>query len=489
MIRSSALMIVGVFSLLCTLGLTTCVNGEETGEAVRPPNVIFILADDLGYGDLSCYGQTHFTTPNIDALAKNGLKFSQGYSGSTVCAPSRCCLMTGLHSGHAVVRGNQEIKPEGQAPMPANTKTVGHLLQSAGYQTGIFGKWGLGGPETVSEPMKMGFNRFYGYNCQREAHCYYPGHLWSDNTKVLLPENADGQEKQYAPDLIQEEALKFIRANRDKPFFCYYAAIQPHADMVAPEEYMERHRGKYGDETPHEKGHYRAQPHPRAAFAAMVNVLDDYVGEIVAELEAQGIADNTLIIFTSDNGPHKEGGHDYQYFDCSGVLKGEKRDLYEGGVRVPMIASWPSKIAAATETDQTTAFWDFLPTMAAMTGQSLSQPTDGVSILPTLFGKAEQQQQHDYLYWEFPAKKGRIAIRKGNWKGVRYDIQINPDSPLELYDLESDVKESTNVASRNPEIASQLGILLKDARTVPENPRFDLPKKKQNMKKKKEQSK
>jgi len=238
--------------------------------------------------------------------------------------------------------------------------------------------------------MKMGFSRFYGYNCQREAHSYYPGHLWSDNTRVLLPENADGQEEKYAPDLIQEEALKFIRANRDQPFFCYYAAIQPHADMVAPEEYMERHREKYGEETPHATGHHRDQLHPRAAFAAMVNVLDDYVGEIVAELEAQGIADNTLIIFTSDNGPHKEGGHDYEYFNCSGVLRGEKRDLYEGGVRVPMIASWPSKIAAAAETDQMTAFWDFLPTMAALTHQPLSQATDGVSICRHCWGRVNR---------------------------------------------------------------------------------------------------
>ena len=485
MIRSSALMMVGVFTLFCTFSLSTSVNGEETGEAVRPPNVIYILADDLGYGDLSCYGQKHFTTPHIDALAKNGMKFTQGYSGSTVCAPSRCCLMTGLHSGHAVVRGNAEIKPEGQAPMPADTKTVGHLLQSAGYQTGCFGKWGLGGPGTVSEPTKMGFNRFYGYNCQRIAHSYYPPHLWSDNTRVLLPENADKQRGTYAPKLIQEEALKFIRSNRDQPFFCYYAAIQPHADMIAPEEYMERHRGKYGTEKPAKGGHYFAQPEPRAAFAAMVNVLDDYVGEIVAELEAQGIADNTLIIFTSDNGPHVEGGHDVKYFDCNGELSGTKRDLYEGGVRVPMIASWPGKIAAATESDQTNAFWDFLPTMAALTGQQLTQPTDGVSILPTLLGKPEDQKQHDYLYWEFPAKKGRIAIRKGNWKGVRYNIALDPNSPLELYDLESDVGETKNVASRNPEIAGQLQNLLRDARTVPANPRFDLPKKKRKKQKSK----
>ena len=484
MIRSSVLMVVGLFTLICSLGLTPGVNGEEANDAAQPPNVIFILADDLGYGDLSCYGQKHFSTPHIDALAARGLKFTQGYSGSTVCAPSRCCLMTGLHGGHAVIRGNGEVKPEGQTPMPADTKTVAHLLRSAGYRTGVFGKWGLGGPETVSEPLKMGFDRFYGYNCQRQAHNYYPGHLWDDNTKVMLPENDNDQRGQYAPKLIHAEALKFIRADRDQPFFCYYAAIQPHADMVAPEEYMKRHRGKYGKETPYKAEYYRAQDHPRAAFAAMVNVLDDYVGEIMAELEAQGIADNTIVIFTSDNGPHKEGGHDYEYFECTKGLKGEKRDLYEGGVRVPMIASWPRKIAAGTETDQITAFWDFLPTMAALTGQTLEQQTDGVSILPTMFGKADQQQQHDYLYWEFPTKKGRMAIRKGDWKGVRYNVSVDPDSPLELYDLGSDVGETRNVASRNPEVVGQLDKLLGRARTVPDNPRFQfVPQKKKTTEK------
>ena len=484
MIRSLVLMVVGLFTLICALGLTPGVNGEEANDGAQPPNVIFILADDLGYGDLSCYGQKHFSTPHIDALAARGLKFTQGYSGSTVCAPSRCCLMTGLHGGHAVIRGNGEVKPEGQTPMPADTKTVAHLLRSAGYRTGVFGKWGLGGPETVSEPLKMGFDRFYGYNCQRQAHNYYPGHLWDDNTKVMLPENDNDQRGQYAPKLIHAEALKFIRADRDQPFFCYYAAIQPHADMVAPEEYMKRHRGKYGKETPYKAEYYRAQDHPRAAFAAMVNVLDDYVGEIMAELEAQGIADNTIVIFTSDNGPHKEGGHDYEYFECTKGLKGEKRDLYEGGVRVPMIASWPRKIAAGTETDQITAFWDFLPTMAALTGQTLEQQTDGVSILPTMFGKADQQQQHDYLYWEFPTKKGRMAIRKGDWKGVRYNVSVDPDSPLELYDLGSDVGETRNVASRNPEVVGQLDKLLGRARTVPDNPRFQfVPQKKKTTEK------
>ncbi len=458
-----------------------CCEAQDSHPEKRQPNVIYILADDLGFGDLSCYGQQKFETPHIDALARNGLRFTQHYSGSTVCAPSRCSLMTGLHTGHTPVRGNAEVKPEGQEPMPADTFTVAHLMQQAGYRTGLFGKWGLGSPGSVSEPLKMGFDRFYGYNCQRIAHSYYPAFLWDDDKRELLFGNVAEDRKEYAPDLIQTQALEFIRENKDRPFFCYYAAIQPHADMVAPENYMEKHRGKYGKETPHNRNHYRAQPEPRAAFAGMVNVLDDYVGQLVAELEKLGIADDTLVIFTSDNGPHIEGGHDPEYFDSNGYQRGVKRDLYEGGMHVPMIASWPAVIEAGGTSDHVSAFWDFLPTMAALTGQKLPNKTDGVSMLPTLMGQPDQPE-HDYLYWEFPAKKGRIAIRKGKWKAVRYDASVDPNSPLELYDLSSDPREEINVATSHPETVSEMRILLKDVRTTPANPRFDYMK---NMKRKK----
>lgn len=448
-----------------------CVAQDSTPEE-RQPNVIYILADDLGFGDLSCYGQQKFETPNIDSLARNGLRFTQHYSGSTVCAPSRCSLMTGLHTGHTCVRGNAEAQPEGQAPMPADTFTVAHLMQRAGYRTGIFGKWGLGAPGSASEPLKMGFDRFYGYNCQRIAHSYYPAFLWNDDKRELLFGNVAEDRGEYAPDVIHDQALKFIRKNKDQPFFCYYAAIQPHADIVAPERYMEKHRGKYGKEKPHRRGHYRAQPEPRAAFAGMVNVLDDYVGDIVAELEKLGIADNTLIIFTSDNGPHTEGGHDPAYFDSNGNQRGVKRDLYEGGTHVPMIASWPAAIEPGLTSDHISAFWDFLPTMAELTGQELPNKTDGVSILPTLLGQPNQPV-HNYLYWEFPARKGRIAIRKGKWKAVRYKASINPNSPLELYDLSVDPGEENNVAALQPETVSMMRNLLIDVRTPPTNPKFD----------------
>ena len=450
----------------------------------RPPNVIYILADDLGYGDLSCYGQTKFKTPNIDQLATRGMRFTDHYSGSTVCAPSRCCLMTGYHTDHAVVRGNAEVHPEGQAPMPADTFTVAQLLKDAGYQTGLFGKWGLGAPGSVSEPLKMGFNRFYGYNCQRLAHNYYPKFLWDDDQRQKLEGNANKKRQVYAPELIQKQAINFIRDNKEQPFFLYYAAIQPHATMVAPEDYMEKHRGKYGKDKPFLGRGYSAQKTPRAAFAAMVNVLDDCVGEISRELETLGIADNTIVIFTSDNGPHVEGGHDPKYFDSNGINKGTKRDLYEGGIRVPFIASWPGKIKAGSESNLLSAFWDFLPTMAELTGQSPPKKVDGLSMLPTLLGKPGQQQ-HDYLYWEFAERGGRVAIRKGNWKAVRYDASADPHSPLELYDLSSDPEENLNVAGGNPEVASDLRVLVEKARTAPANPKFDYLKKKQGKKGKK----
>ena len=463
----------------CLASTTFGQDGSETSTPAASertqPNVIYILADDLGYGDLSCFGQEKFQTPNIDALAQQGMRFTQHYSGSTVCAPSRCSLLTGLHSGHTTVRGNNEVKPEGQAPMPADTVTVAHLMQKAGYRTGLFGKWGLGAPGSVSEPLKMGFDRFYGYNCQRIAHCYYPAFLWNDDERELLFGNVAQKEQEYAPDLIHTQALQFIRDNKDKPFFCYYAAVQPHADMVAPKKYMKRYQGKFDPEPQFKNGYYRSQDSPHAAFVGMVSVLDDYVGEIMAELKKQGIADNTLVIFTSDNGPHVEGGHDPEYFDSNGIYKGTKRDLYEGGTHVPMIASWPSKIKAGSVSDHVSAFWDFLPTMSELTGQPWERDTDGVSMLPTLIG-ANNQKQHEYLYWEFPFKKGRVALRKGKWKAVRYQAALNPDATVELYDLSADPGETINIATKHPAIASELRILMENARTAPANPKFDYMK-------------
>ena len=446
-------------------------------------NVVYILADDLGYGDLSILGQSNFETPHIDSLARKGMIFTDHYSGSTVCAPSRASLLSGLHTGHAPVRGNLEWQPEGQYPMPEGTFIIPQMLKRAGYISGIFGKWGLGAPKTASEPLNMGFDRFYGYNCQRIAHHYYPYFLWDDDSLEVLWDNFGMETGTYAPDLIHQEALEFIETNKDRPFFCYYAIIQPHAEMFAQEEYMNKYRGKFlpessyvgTDDGPDFRKHaYGSQPEAHAAFAAMVNCIDDYVGDIVAKLEALGIAEDTLIIFTSDNGPHSEAGHNPAYFNSNGPFKGKKRDLYEGGIRVPMIANWPGTITEGSTTDHISAFWDVFPTLAEISDQSTPDNIDGLSFLPTLLGE-KGQANHEYLYWEFHEKKGRQAVRKGKWKGVRYDVSISPDSPIELYDLSADPGESRNLAQKHPELAVELSDLMANARTAHPNPNFNFP--------------
>ena len=470
-------MIKLVYTLSFTLLLASLANAKPY------TNIVYILADDLGYGDLSILGQAHFETPHIDKLARKGMIFTDHYSGSTVCAPSRASLLSGLHTGHAPVRGNLEWQPEGQYPMPKSTYIIPQMLRRAGYTSGIFGKWGLGAPETASEPLSMGFDRFYGYNCQRIAHHYYPYFLWDDDSLEVLWDNFGMETGTYAPDLIHQEVLEFIEINKDRPFFCYYAIIQPHAEMFAQEEYMNKYRGKFlpessfvgTDEGPSfRRGAYGSQPEAHAAFAAMVNSIDDYVGDIVAKLEGLGIAEDTLIIFTSDNGPHSEAGHNPEYFNSNGTFKGRKRDLYEGGIRVPMIANWPGTIAEGSTTGHVSAFWDVFPTLAEISDQSIPENIDGLSFLPTLLGE-EGQANHEYLYWEFHEKKGRQAVRKGKWKGVRYDVSISPDSPIELYDLLADPGESRNLAQQHPELAVELSDLMANARTAHPNPNFNFP--------------
>jgi arylsulfatase A-like enzyme len=349
-------------AVLCTsLAFASCGSGPRDNKL---PNIVFILADDLGYGDLSCYGQQKFETPNIDRLARQGMLFRQHYSGCTVSAPSRACLMTGLHTGHTFIRGNREWKPEGQYPMEASAYTVAEMLKTKGYVTGAFGKWGLGYIDTEGDPNAQGFDLFYGYNCQGLAHNYYPDHLWRNHEKVLLHENDSGKFGTYAPDLIHDEALKFLEENRDKPFFMFYPTIIPHAELIAKKEYMERFRGKFEpekefmgvDEGPRYRlGGYGSQPESHAAFAAMVTTLDDYVGELLEKLSELGLEENTIVFFSSDNGPHLEGGADPDYFNSNGDLKGFKRDMYEGGVRVPMIVRWPGRIKPASESDHISA--------------------------------------------------------------------------------------------------------------------------------------
>jgi len=432
-----------------------CIFGDGFAAGGRKPNIIFILADDLGYGDLGCYGQSKFSTPNIDRLAKEGILFRQHYSGSTVCAPSRCSLMTGLHMGHAYVRGNAA---EGAGiPLRPDDLTVAEALQKAGYKTGLYGKWGLGVEGTLGHPNRQGFDEFFGYLNQQHAHAYYTDHLFRNETKVTL------EKGQYSHDLIMEEALGFVRRNRANPFFLYLAVTIPHASMEVPEDSIAPFRGKY-DETPFAPGqHYSAQPTPNAAFAGMVTRLDQGVGRLLKLLEEIAVDQDTIVFFSSDNGPHKEGGRSPEYFKSSGPLKGIKRDLYEGGIRVPLLARWPGKIKAGTVSEHASAFWDFLPTACDIAGTTKPKRLDGISMMPTLSGA--RQPTHDYLYWEFYEKGFQQAVREGKWKAVK----LAPGKPSELYDLENDISESRNIADAHPDVVKRLDGIMRRARTESEH--------------------
>lgn len=466
---NSKLLLGGTLVAGAAAALQSC-SEAQTAKGARP-NILFILADDLGYGDLGCYGQQRFSTPHIDALAAQGIRFTQCYSGTTVSAPSRSCLMTGTHSGHTPIRGNVELQPEGQFPLPDDAASLFLGLKQAGYRTGAFGKWGLGFIGSTGDPARQGVDRFYGYNCQLLAHSYYPDHLWSDSERVELEDNTDAVpygEGSYAPDLIHREALRFIDEQKEgEPFMLFYPTTIPHAELIVPEDsIMQRFRGAY-PETPYHgcdsgpafrRGGYCSQTHPRAAFAAMVTRLDHYVGELVEKLREKGMLENTLIVFASDNGPHMEGGADPDFFDSNGILRGYKRDLYEGGIRVPMIAVWPGRIAPGTTTDFACAFWDIPYTFADAAGAPAPEG-DGLSLLPLLEGREGIQQQHDHLYFEFMEMGGRQAVRQGPWKLLH--LGIRSDAPRwELYNIDEDPSEEHDLAAEHPEKVEELRALM-----------------------------
>ncbi|MBR5531871.1 MAG: arylsulfatase [Bacteroidales bacterium] len=444
-------------ALLATVSCSIPTENEKT------PNVIFILADDLGYGDLGCYGQEKIQTPHIDRMAEQGMLFTNHYAGCTVSAPSRCSLMTGLHTGHSQIRGNKELYPEGQQPMKEGTYTIGSLMKDAGYTTGIFGKWGLGYPRSVSTPNEMGFDEFYGYNCQRQAHTYYPQHLWHNNDSISIPENLNNGRVIFSQDLIHEQALNFIRENADTSFFAMLTYTLPHAELNLPHDSIYAMYENKFDEVPYDghQGYYKSDK-PYASFAAMVTRLDLYVGEVIDELKKLGIDKNTIVIFTSDNGPHREGGANPDYFKSYGPLKGTKRDVYDGGIRIPFIAWCPGKIAEGVKTDHISAFWDLMPTLADMTNSPKEITTDGISYLPTLFSNGEQNE-HKYLYWEFHELNGRIALRAGDWKLIKQPI--NGDTILELYNIKEDIHEDNNLAEQYPDKVKELEQLMDSART------------------------
>ncbi len=447
-----------IATVLGITGIVWLMAPSSAAAAKGKPNIIYIMADDAGYGDLSCYGQKLFETPCIDRLAAEGLKFTQHYSGSTVCAPSRCSLMTGLHTGHCQVRGNKEHKPVGQEPIAGDTVTVAKLLKNAGYATGMFGKWGLGYPGSEGDPMNQGFDEFFGYNCQRNAHTYYPKWLFHNDQKIEL----DG--KTYSHDLIADQTLKFIRDHADGPFFCYMPVTIPHAAMHVPEEYVAPFRKKF-PQFEDKIGRYSGPTvkNPIAAFAGMMTKMDEDVGRVVDLLKELGIEKNTLVIFTSDNGAHREGGHDPGFFDSNGPLNGLKRSVTEGGIRAPFIAWWPGTIKANTATDHISAFWDFLPTACELAGAGASADIDGISYLPTLLGKCDEQDQHEYLYWEFFEQGGKRAARMGKWKAVQRNVHADLDSPILLFNLEEDLGETADVAAANPEIVEKIREIFRDA--------------------------
>ena len=494
--------------------------GSETSSLTQkapPPNIIYILADDLGFGELGAYGQEKIETPNIDALAANGLLFSQHYTSAPVCAPARYMLLTGRHAGHAYIRGNDEWGDrgevwdhhamardstlEGQRPMPADTRTLAHRLQSLGYTTALVGKWGLGAPHTESIPTKMGFDYFYGYNCQRQAHTYCPPHLYENESRVyldnevvpprtLLPEGADPQDlasyaayaqPDYAPDLMFERILGFVneRAETDDPFFLYWATPIPHVALQAPQRWVDHYVEKFGDEEPYlgDQGYFPNR-YPRATYAAMISYLDENVGRLVGRLKELGEYENTLIFFTSDNGPSYAGGADPEFFASAAPFRGEhgrgKGFVYEGGIRVPLIASWPGRIEAGGITDHVSAHYDMDATLAALTGYAVPDSTDGVSFLPTLLREGEQTR-HDFLYWEFPEQGGQVAIRMGDWKVVRQNLKNDQAPTLEVYNLRADPLESTDVAAEHPEIVDRAAAIFAREHTNAAIERFRIP--------------
>jgi arylsulfatase A-like enzyme len=425
------------------------------GHAVqaRKPNIVFVLADDLGYGDIGPYGQKQILTPNLDRLAAQGLKFTQVYAGAAVCAPSRSVLMTGLHAGHTAVRANA-----GTIPLLASDVTVAHVLQRAGYRTGGFGKWGLGDAESSGVPTKHGFSEFFGYLHQIHAHTYYPEFLWHNEQKHAMPGNTDGRRGEYSADLIAERALRFVREHRDEPFFLYAPFTLPHGRFEVPND------DPYGS---------RDWPQEEKNFASMVTRLDGYVGRIMALLAELNLDRDTIVFFASDNGGISGEGHDVARFRSNGPFRGEKTTLYEGGIRVPMIVRWPGHVAEHTTSDVPWGFWDVMPTLAALAGSSAPAGLDGASMLPAILGDKNARPSRQFFYWEhqtFNQKTNQLredamvqAVRMGDWKAVR----LKPGAPLELYDLARDVGETQNVAAAHPDVVAKIEAYLKTARTAP----------------------
>ncbi|MFN3168641.1 MAG: arylsulfatase [Phycisphaeraceae bacterium] len=497
--RLLSVLLLTCFAFGCSHDRPT--NGSATGTPLgKPakPNIIYILADDLGYGDLGSYGQQKIATPTLDRLARHGMRFTDHYAGSTVCAPSRCVLMTGKHAGRCFMRGNYHDKATGYTiAMPADEPSLPRLLKSAGYSTACVGKWGLGPPASSSDPNTFGFDFFYGFLDQRHAHNHYPDYLWR-NDKRELTGNVMTDESRvsvlgagvavkrvaYANDLFFKESQRWIaeQAKQGRPFFLYLALTVPHANNEAnrlvrlmPEDARDQRGQEVPDFGPYADKDWTG---PNKGQAAMITRFDAQIGEMVKQLESLGLAEDTLIVFTSDNGPHAEGGNDPAFFDANGPLRGIKRDLYEGGIRVPMIAYWPGTIAAGYETDHISSFQDVLPTFADLAGVRVPEGVTGISFAPSLLKFAEgrfastplwdreEQRPHKFLYWEFFEQRGKQAVRMGKWKGVRLNVQRDKDGPIQLYDLSTDPGETNNIADQHPDVVAEIDRIMSEAHTM-----------------------
>jgi arylsulfatase A-like enzyme len=480
---------IAIIVYLLTLGLIGGLACPACAADTSPPNIVFLLCDDLGYGDVGCFGQTKFRTPNVDRLAAEGMRLTVHYSGSAVCAPSRCALMTGKHPGHGFIRSNRQYRPdsEGQWPIPAEEITLAELLKSLGYSTGAFGKWGLGAPDTTGEPLRQGIDRFFGYNCQGVAHNFYPTYLWDNAekrplqnspfaTQQKLPVDADPNSPvsyapysgiDYAPDLINEQARQFLRQNKDRPFFLYYPTTVPHLALQVPEDSLREYDGKFPDEPYRGDRGYLPHRAPRAAYAAMVTRLDREIGKLIDLVDEFGLTERTIFVFTSDNGPlyDRHGGTDTDFFKSAGEFRGRKGSLYEGGIRVPCIVRWKGRIAAGGESARVTGFEDWLPTLLELIGarDAIPEGLDGISFAPTLLGRP--QKPRPFLYREIPEYGGQQCVRADDWKAVRQRLNPGPNAkldpgPVELYNLKSDPAETTDVAAKYPDVLARMSKLL-----------------------------
>lgn len=464
--------------------LIAAAQTNHTTNRQRLPNIIYIYSDDMGYGELGCYGQQKIKTPNLDRMAAEGMRFTQHYTSTPVCAPARCMLMTGKHGGHSYIRGNKELggfadsSERGQLPLPANEFTVAELVKQKGYATAVIGKWGLGMGNTEGSPLRHGFDYFYGYYDQKQAHNYYPTHLWENDKwdtlqqAYFLPHkkldaatatDADFNAfkgNEYAPIKMTEKALAFIERSKNGPFFLYLPYTIPHVSLQAPDEWIQQYVGRFDEKPYFGQDGYTPAKYPLSTYAAMITCLDAQVGIILKKIKETGLDDNTIVMFSADNGATFNGGVNAAFFNSVGGLRGLKMDVYEGGIREPFIARWPGKIKPGTVSDLVSAQFDLMATLAELTHQA-APATDGISFASELLGNKAKQQQHAYLYFEYPEKGGSLAIRMGDWKAVKNNLKKDPATSWELYNLKSDRSETTNLAAAHPDLLRQLDAIVK----------------------------